>query len=340
MNRIGERESSLMKKCDQACSILIVFVLTWTGFVFGENPVEVVHWQLDNVESIAGYPTTILGDPQVIDAPAGNAGKAVWFDGLDDGLIVNANPLAGADSAFTVEVIFRPDSSFPNNEEQRFVHIQNPSNDNRRILIETRLTADHQWYLDTFIKSELSSETLLSPTLIHPVGEWYHAALVYQNGSMRHYINGIEELSGQVDFLPIEGGETSLGVRMNQKSWFRGAIQTLIVTHCGLSPEEFTPFITPIQTAEIFADGYFLYPNYPNPFNQGTQIIFTLPKSEWTSLKVFNLRGQRVKTLVNDYLEKGTYRVMVDASDLASGTYFYQIQSVKFIKMRRMNLIK
>ena len=57
---------------------------------------------------------------------------------------------------------------------------------------------------------------------------------------MKHYVDGVEEMSGEVGYLPIEGGYTSIGVRMNQVYWFKGAIQMLKVTPRALSPEEFT----------------------------------------------------------------------------------------------------
>jgi hypothetical protein len=193
-------------------------------------------WNIDALDRITEHPVTLLGDPGVIESPVG---RAVQFDGIDDGLIIKANPVKGA-SAFTIEVIFRPDSSYPDNKAQRFVHFQNPNNEDRRILIETRLTPDNQWFLDTFIKSETSSKTLFASEFKHPVGPWYHAALVFENKRMKHFVNGKEELTGTVDFLQIENGYVSLGVRMNQKYWFKGAIYKLKVTHRALSPAEFT----------------------------------------------------------------------------------------------------
>ncbi len=222
---------------------LVLGILNFNAYPQNEADVTSIMWQIDNVDSIDGNPTTILGDPVVMETPQGNA---VQFDGVDDGLIVIANPLEDA-TAFTVEVIFKPDPSYPDNQAQRFVHIQNPGSEDRRILIELRLTEDNQWYLDTFIQSELSSNTLAQETALHPVGNWYHAALVYENKLMKHYVNGVEELSGEVDFLPIKGGYTSLGTRMDKRSWFKGAIRTLKVTHDALSPDEFIFHNTGIQ---------------------------------------------------------------------------------------------
>ncbi len=201
----------------------------------GGNSLSVV-WTFDRTDSIGGHPTLKLGDPVVIATPDG---EAVYFDGIDDGLIVQANPVGDA-AAFTIETVFKPDSSYPNNREQRFIHIQNPVNENRRILMELRLIPNQQWFLDTFIKSDSSSLALFAKDFPHPLGSWQHAALVYQNGTMRHYLNGREEMSGLVQYLPIEGGATSIGVRMNRLFWFKGALRMLKITRQALPPAEFS----------------------------------------------------------------------------------------------------
>ena len=205
-----------------------------------------VVWDLDRMDQIGECTTTKLGQPVLIETPLG---RGILFDGIDDGLLVQANPIGDA-IAFTVEVVFRPDFSDPPNSEQRFLHIQNPDDDNRRILIELRHTADQRWFLDTFIKSDSSRCTLYAETFQHPVGEWFHAALVYENGTMRHYVDGREELSGPLNYVPIEKGFTSIGVRMNRRSWFRGAIRTIRMTRRALTPAEFLALPIGIRRAE------------------------------------------------------------------------------------------
>jgi len=198
------------------------------------------------MDQIGGCTTTKLGQPVLIEAPSG---QGIFFDGVDDGLLIQANPLGDA-TAFTLEVVFRPDSSDPPNAEQRFLHIQNPEDESRRILIELRHRKDHLWFLDTFIASDSSRCTLYAETFRHPLGQWFHAALTYENGMMRHYVDGKEELSGPVNYVPIEDGWTSIGVRMNQRYWFRGAIRTIRMTRRALSPAEFLVFPTGIRREE------------------------------------------------------------------------------------------
>jgi len=190
-----------------------------------------VRWKINTLDKIGGQPAARIGNPQVIDT---SDGKAVLFDGVDDGLIVNINPIAGA-AAFTVEAVFRPDTG--GTTEQRWFHIQEEANDNR-VLLEIRLTGD-QWFLDTFIKSGENKLTLYSENFKHKAGEWYHVALVYDGTTMRHFVDGKEELSGPLTILPLRGGRTSIGVRMNRVFWFKGAVRQARFTPRALSPQEF-----------------------------------------------------------------------------------------------------
>lgn len=194
-------------------------------------PQVAVTWKIDRLDKIGGQATATIGNPQVINTANG---KAVLFDGVDDGLVVNGNPIAGA-AAFTVEAVFRPEVG--GTFEQRWFHLQQEANDNR-VLLEIRLTGD-QWFLDTFIKSGENKLTLYSENFKHKAGEWYHVALVFDGTTMRHFVDGKEELSGALVIQPLGSGSTSIGVRMNRVFWFKGAVRKARFTLRALSPSEF-----------------------------------------------------------------------------------------------------
>jgi len=88
------------------------------------------------------------------------------------------------------------------------------------------------------------------------------------------------------------------------------------------------------------ADGFFLNQNYPNPFNPSTTIRYSIPQTEKVVLKIYNILGQEVSTLVNEVQFPGTYNVIFDASHLASGMYIYRIQAGEFTEVKRMMFIK
>jgi hypothetical protein len=76
--------------------------------------------------------------------------------------------------------------------------------------------------------------------------------------------------------------------------------------------------------------------NYPNPFNPGTKIQYSIPEDGLVKLKVFDLLGREVKTLINENKKSGNYEAYFDASGLASGIYFYSLQVNDFVESKKM----
>ena len=198
----------------------------------GREAIGQTVWHMDNLDAIGGHPLRVLGAPRVIRTPSG---AALEFDGVDDAVFLDTHPLAGLKS-FTVEVVFQP---YPGGEkEQRFFHMQEDGTDTR-VMFETRLTDDGRWFLDTFIRSGEGNHTMYAEEHKHPIGPWYHAAIVVGNGRFSHYVNGALELTKEIEFEPQKPGRTSLGVRINEVYWYKGAIRTTRFTPRVLSPEEF-----------------------------------------------------------------------------------------------------
>ncbi len=217
------------------CCFCIASCVSFHRALAPVTPVSNV-WLINSLDKIDGAPVTLQGNPRLIDSVLG---KVVSFDGDGDRLLVDKNPLSGANE-FTIEIIFNAAAAFPANAEPRFFHIEAADNPNRRITIELRLNDKNQWYLDAYIKSEKSHFTLIDPTKVHPIGKWAHAAVTYKNREFTSYVNGIKELTGYVDYLPIAAiAKTSIGARMNQVHWFKGEIALVRISHCALNPIEF-----------------------------------------------------------------------------------------------------
>ena len=85
---------------------------------------------------------------------------------------------------------------------------------------------------------------------------------------------------------------------------------------------------------------YSLSQNCPNPFNPASKISYALPQNSFVELKVFNLLGQEIATLVNQEKPAGTYEVNFDASNLPSGVYIYRIKAGEYVETKKMILLK
>ena len=85
---------------------------------------------------------------------------------------------------------------------------------------------------------------------------------------------------------------------------------------------------------------FLLSQNYPNPFNPNTKITWQTPIAGHQSLKVYNILGNEIVTLVNEFKEAGNYEVNFDASKLSSGIYVYKLQVGSFIDIKKMILLK
>jgi len=85
---------------------------------------------------------------------------------------------------------------------------------------------------------------------------------------------------------------------------------------------------------------YRLKQNYPNPFNPTTTIEYFISQNSFVTLKVYNVTGSLEKVLISEYQPGGNYIVELNASDLTSGVYFYQLKAGDFISTKRMILLK
>ena len=196
-------------------ALVLLASLPSRGFAQSVPPAS--DWTFTRLDEIGGHKTTLVGSPSLADTPAG---KAAVFTG-DIAIFLDTNPLAGLNQ-FTAEIVFQPAAS--GGKEQRFLHFQEAGTENR-LLFELRLIEGNRWFLDTFIKSGTGNYTQFAEKFPHPVGPWYHAAVTMDGTTMRHYVNGIEEMATPISYTPQKTGQTSIGVRINKVSWYTGLDQ-------------------------------------------------------------------------------------------------------------------
>ncbi|MBD0823748.1 LamG-like jellyroll fold domain-containing protein [Aestuariibaculum marinum] len=187
------------------------------------------NWELSSLlkEDFNGI---IDGHPIVVSS---SIGEVLSFNGINDALFLNQMPLKDLET-FTVEMIFKPatDGSF----EQRVLHIGEVSRD--RMLLEIRVLNGY-WYFDGFVKSGEHKKALIDESLMHKSGVWHHVALVVEKHKLTTYVNGVRELQEPFEFRPIQTGKTSIGVRLNKRSWFKGDIYKIRITPNAITPIDF-----------------------------------------------------------------------------------------------------
>ena len=228
--------------------VLALALAAVTAVYAADAKLKQTTWNFDNLTKIGGLPVTVEGHPTLIDSPVG---KAVAFNGVDESLRIDEHPLAGAET-FTFEAIFRPDGGA---EAQRWFHLaerdpktgmmattdpKNPTQDtNARFLFELRVVDGNQWYLDAFVNGPGYNKAIMVKEKLHPIGQWYHVADVYDGKMFRSYVNGEMQGEAEVAFKPQGPGAASIGVRMNKVNYFHGAVAKARFTNKALTPAEF-----------------------------------------------------------------------------------------------------
>ena len=98
--------------------------------------------------------------------------------------------------------------------------------------------------------------------------------------------------------------------------------------------------LTKVEQQEQKISKYFLQQNYPNPFNPSTTISYEISKSELVTIKIYDVLGREIETLVNEEKSPGKYKIEFDGSNLTSGVYFYKITTNNFSETKKMLLMK
>jgi len=96
----------------------------------------------------------------------------------------------------------------------------------------------------------------------------------------------------------------------------------------------------PIEVEYGVIKDYNLEQNYPNPFNPETVIKYTIPNSGRVTIRLYNVLGKEIKTLVDEQKESGSYEIIFNAEELSSGVYFYKLESGEYSKIRKMILLR
>ena len=142
----------------------------------------------------------------------------------------------------------------------------------------------------------------------------------------------IETTFGNI-YIIKENPEYHLTEELPQWSTFKGSNQ-----RTGMKSYNSTTFVKNINTE--LPTNYSLYQNYPNPFNPSTKISYSIPQSGFVELKVYDILGREVASLINEKQSMGNYEIEFNASNLTSGVYFYRLQSNSFVDTKKLILLR
>jgi hypothetical protein len=178
--------------------------------------------------------------------------------------------------------------------------------------------------------------TNLSPTFSDPTEfsvDDSSGAIVVRRDGKNSYTNIEAEVANGKTFIPLNKRISSLtGIIYYSYNQYK------------IAPRTDADFgtITGVQehSKPVLPTSYAMAQNYPNPFNPTTTIEYTLPAAGNVTLKVYNLLGQEVRTLVNAYTPAGYHSVRFDSGALSSGLYFYRIQAGPFSAVKKMLVVK
>ncbi len=300
-------------------------------------------WTIDNLTTIGGYAVTSYGKPKIIATETGNVlefnsvATTAPATGAGDRIQIKGNPLGTNNSEFTIEMQFKPYATATDFAPRVFHLCRTDSMSGPRVMtLEIRSTST--WTTDFYIKSVTGSGIM--GTNFYPTGAWMHMAMTYKNGVLKGYVNGVADVSYTGNLytgMPVTA-EVSLGGRMNNVNYFKGAIRKLIFTPIALDPSQFT-FDGTVDVKNPVKNGSELAQNFPNPVVNTAVISFTLTNTEQVTIDLYNSTGQKVQTLLNDIKQQGKHQIIFNRAQLPSGIYFYTITTFSgFKETRRMEI--
>jgi hypothetical protein len=152
-------------------------------------------------------------------------------------------------------------------------------------------------------------------------------------------------------FVPVNGMQLPIDYSINDNDTPNSDAREGILTYSPVNEDKswadvsrwFVTWIgnlTSVEDEEVLPVEFALDQNYPNPFNPSTLIRYSLKEDSFVSLKIYNVVGQEVASMVNRNQKAGRYELSFNASNLASGVYIYQISAGSFISSKKMMLLK
>ena len=212
----------------------------------------------------------------------------------------------------------------------------------------TDLISQHMKYTSIIVEGfdgynsliwEIKTDTLFNGFIVKRANEKngeYNIIANYKLDQNLKYLNGYLN-----DFLYTFFDDS---VTFGTNYWYK----VVALDTGGVQVESEPVFAAPTSNEDIFLitidisnrKNYFLKQNYPNPFNPNTTIEFSIPNTEFVSLEIYNMLGQKVATLLENELHAGTHKINWNANKVVGGTYFYRLRAGNYQKIKKLILLQ
>lgn len=308
--------------------------------------------------SIYGNDGTLNGNPMII---SGMKGSAIYFDGIDDEVFVWDSNSLDTDSSMTISLWIMPDSVSPGGAKAMSKWYSSPQQGDWLLSLSSRDSCNGSCvsYYFGFANYQVygypNGWFSIGPHNIDYyliIGEWNFIAVTFDTGFVNLYYNGgliysdttiIKYTSlGEYGTDDIHIGRFHTG---NPNYSFRGGLDEIRIYNRALSESEVNDIynqVTAVEENEIDAipTNCNLTENFPNPFNPRTKIRYSIPQTSTVVIKVFDILGNEIETLVDEEKNTGTYEITWYAENLPSGVYICRLQAGSFVETKKMVLLR
>lgn len=193
-----------------------------------------------------------------------------------------------------------------------------------------------------FNTSQISADSLMTVRIKVATDDKFNSTII---DTMIHWKNiyGVDASNNPID---LNKGLDLTKIHFNRSLFVNGRMQYYKVQYRDhnlkwSSWSNIVPFDVPQHIeGDSIPDEYVLRQNFPNPFNPLTNIIYSLPKNGFITLKIYDILGNEIATLVNEEQSAGQHQVIFDGSNLSSGVYFYKIQTEEFAQTKKLILVR
>jgi hypothetical protein len=300
---------------------------------------------------------TLSGDPVIIN---GMKGSAIYFDGMDDQIVIDDENSLDTDSSMTIALWIKPDSVNPGGAKPMSKWYSSPTRGDWLLSLSSRDSCNGTCisYYFGFANYEdygyPNGWFSIGPQNLDyylTLGEWNFIAVTFDTGFVNLYFNGslIYTDTALIKCTsPYEYGtdDIYIGTLWNHSPGykFKGGLDEIRIYNRPLRAGEINDIynqVTPVENnINNLPEEFALLQNYPNPFNPSTKIKYQIPELSFVTIKVYDVLGKEITTLVNQEKPVGNYEMTWYAERLPSGVYFYQLKASSFVETKKMILLR